>query len=105
VLPATAEVGKGVVFGCQGLCIVVHARAKIGNNVIIGTNVTIGGRSGMKDVPVIWAGVLIGTGAKILGSVVIGNNVEIGANAVVLKHVPDNAVVVGVPAKLIKFKK
>ena len=45
-----------------------------------------------------------GLGVKILGSVKIGNNVTIGANAVVTKDIPDNAVVGGVPAKIIKIK-
>lgn len=74
----------------------------IGENCIIGTNVTIGGRSYIEKVPVIGNNVYIGTGAKILGDVVIGNNCVIGANAVVVKHVPDNCVVAGVPASIIK---
>lgn len=45
-----------------------------------------------------------GLGAKIFGSVRIGNNVTVGANAVVTKDIPDNAVVGGVPAKIIKIK-
>lgn len=45
-----------------------------------------------------------GLGVKILGSVKIGNNVTIGANAVVTKDIPDNAVVGGIPAKIIKIK-
>ncbi|ACK98051.1 serine acetyltransferase [Bacillus cereus G9842] len=44
----------------------------------------------------------MGTGAKILGPVSIGNNVVIGANAVVLKDIPDNCMVVGIPAKIVK---
>ncbi len=54
--------------------------------------------------PVIGDNVYIGSGAKIIGSVNVGNNVAIGANAVLTKDVPDNAVVVGVPAKVISYK-
>ncbi len=63
---------------------------------------TIGGRSGKENVPVIGNDVYIATGAKILGDIKVGNNVIIGANAVVIKDVPDNCVVAGVPAKIIK---
>jgi serine O-acetyltransferase len=48
--------------------------------------------------------VYIGPGAKIIGAVRVGNNVAIGANCVVTKDVPDNAVVVGVPGKIISFR-
>jgi serine O-acetyltransferase len=64
--------------------------------------VTIGGRSKIKDLPIIGDNVLIGAGAKILGDVIIGNNVVIGANAVVVESVPDNCVAAGVPARIIK---
>ena len=49
--------------------------------------------------------VLIGAGACILGNVKIGNNVRIGANAIVLNDIPDNAVVVGVPGKIVRLEK
>ena len=54
--------------------------------------------------PTIGNNVIIGAGAKIMGDVKIGNNVTIGANAVVTHDVPDNCVVGGVPAKIIKYK-
>ena len=69
---------------------------------MIGTNVTIGGRSGHFEVPIIGDNVFIATGAKVLGPIVIGDNVTIGANSVVIKNVPDNCKVAGVPAKIIK---
>lgn len=59
-----------------------------------------GNRSGY---PIIGSNVFIGCGAKVLGNVCIGNNVIIGANAVVTKDIPDNAVVGGVPARIINF--
>lgn len=104
VLPPSAEVGKNVIFGYAGLAIVVHRRARIGNNVTIGPNVTIGGRSGFIAVPVIGDDVLIGAGARILGPVTIGRGAQIGANAVVLTDVPAGATAVGIPARVVGGK-
>jgi serine O-acetyltransferase len=101
-IPYEVKIGSGSKFGYGGLGIVLHPRAKIGQNVIISQQVTVGGRSKIYNVPIIGNNVLIGTGAKILGDVTIGNNVVIGANAVVVESVPDNCVVAGVPAKVIK---
>lgn len=102
VLPPSAKVGRGVTLAYQGLGTVIHARAVIGNNVYIGPGVTIGGRSGHERVPVLEDNVYVGAGAKILGPITISRNVVIGANAVVLKDVPPNVVVAGVPARIIK---
>lgn len=101
-IPFQCLLGKGTRFGYGGIGVVLHKQTEVGTNVVIGTNVTIGGRSGHKQVPVIGNDVYIATGAKVLGPIHIGNNVIIGANAVVLIDVPDNAVVAGVPAKIIK---
>jgi serine O-acetyltransferase len=103
-IPYQAIIGKGTRFGYGGIGVVIHKRTIIGKNCNIGSNVTIGGKSGLYNVPKIGDNVYISTGAKILGSIVIGNNAVIGANAVVIKNVPNNAVVAGVPAKIIKFK-
>lgn len=105
VLPHTAEIGRGVLLSYQGLGTVIHRRSRIGNGVTIGTGVTIGGRSGHLDVPVIGDGAMIGSGAKILGPVQIGRFASIGANAVVLSDVPDYGVAVGVPARVVKLMK
>lgn len=102
-IPAQCEIGNGSEFGYGGIGVVIHKRTIVGSNVLIGTNVTIGGRSGHLDVPKIGNNVSISTGAKVLGPIIIGNNVIIGANAVVLKDVPDNAVVAGIPAEIIKY--
>lgn len=102
VLPISAKIGKGTKLGYGGLGIVIHARAKIGSDVLIAQNVTIGGRSGHYEVPIIEDGVYIGAGAKVLGPVRIGANAAIGANAVVLHDVPAGATAVGVPAQIIK---
>jgi len=101
-LPATCIIGAGTTLGYGGIGIVVHARTVIGKNCMIGQGVTIGGKSGWYEVPVIGNNVEINAGARILGPVRIGNNVIIGANAVVVKDVPDNCIVAGIPAKIIK---
>jgi serine O-acetyltransferase len=75
--------------------IVIHGGARIGNNVVIGHMVTIGGRDLSNDAPVIEDGVYIGAGAKILGGLRIGRGATVGANAVVTRDVPAGAVVVG----------
>ncbi len=103
-IPYQCKIGKGSTFGYGAIGVVIHKRTIIGKNCVIGTNITIGGRSGFQDVPKIGDNVYIATGAKILGPITIGNNVTIGANAVVIKDVPDNAVVAGIPAKIIKYK-
>jgi serine O-acetyltransferase len=101
-IPYQCDIGKGTRFSYGGISVVVHKRAVIGDNCIIGSCVTLGGKSGMKKVPVVGNNVNISTGSKLLGEITIGNNVIIGANAVVLKNVPDNVVVAGIPAKVIK---
>lgn len=101
VIPPSAKIGRSVVLGYQGLGIVIHKRASIGNYVNIGTNTTIGGRSDFWGVPIILDNVIIGSGAKLLGPIVVGEGAKIGANAVVLTDVPPYATAVGVPAKII----
>lgn len=101
-VPASTTIGVGTKFGYGGIAVVIHARAIIGENCVIGTCVTIGGRSKHKSVPVIGNNVHISSGAKILGPITIGDNVIIGAGAVVISDVPSNSVVAGVPAKIIK---
>jgi serine O-acetyltransferase len=105
VLPPSVKIGKGVVIGYEGLGTVIHRRVVIGDEVIIASGVTIGGRSGIEKVPQIGNRCYIGTGAKILGDVTLGTGVTVGANAVVLEDLPDYAVAVGVPAKVIKINR
>lgn len=99
VIPYQAKIGKGTRFAYGGIGVVIHKRAVIGTKCVIGTNVTIGGKSGHYQVPIIGNNVYISTGAKVLGPIKIGSNATIGANAVAIKNVEDNTVVVGVPAK------
>lgn len=103
-VPASCKIGKGTKFGYGGIGVVIHSRAVVGNNCLIGQNTTIGGRSGYYEVPKIGNNVEICAGARVLGPITIGDNAIIGANAVVINDVPENAVVVGVPAKVIKFR-
>jgi serine O-acetyltransferase len=98
-IPSSAEIGKGTKFVYRGISVVIHARAKIGKNCIIGQCVTIGGKSGSYEVPIIGNNVYIGPGARIIGNIVIGDNSIIGANAVVVKDVPPYSVVGGGTSK------
>jgi len=96
------KIGPGLYIGHFGQ-IVVHDRSVIGKNCNISQGVTIGqaNRGPRKGYATIGDYVYIGPGAKIVGNVKVGNNVAIGANCVVTKDFPDNAVVVGVPGRII----
>lgn len=98
VLPPSVVIGSDVLLAYSGLATVIHARCRIGDRVLISHGVTLGGRSGLFDVPVIEDDVQIGAGAKILGPIVVGRGAKIGANAVVLQNVPAGATFVGIPA-------
>lgn len=104
-IPFNTKIGKGFYIGHFG-CIVVSPSAVIGKNVNISQGVTIGvaNRGDKAGVAIIGDGVYIGPGAKIIGAIHIGNNVAIGANAVVTHDAPDNAVVAGVPARIISMQ-
>lgn len=102
-LPLGTKVGHGLLFAHLG-CIVVNGSAIIGDYVIISQGVTIGSvRGKLKSSPVIGSNVYIGAGAKVIGGCKIGDNVVIGAGSVVTKDVPNNAVVAGVPAKILNY--
>ena len=92
----------------HGMGVVIGETSEIGNNVTIYHMVTLGGISpsinsddqrNSKRHPTLMDNVVVGSGAQVLGPVVIGKNAKIGANAVVTKDVPENAVMVGIPAK------
>ena len=74
----------------------------IGSNVTITHGVTIGHVNGAA--PILLNNIYVGPGACILGGITIGNNVVIGANAVITKDIPDNAIVVGNPSRIISYK-
>ncbi|MNI07323.1 Serine acetyltransferase [compost metagenome] len=98
------DIGKGFYIGHFG-GITLNSMAKIGRNCNVSQGVTIGmaNRGKNQGVAIIGDNVYIGPGAKIVGAVKIGNNAAIGANCVVTKDVPDNAVVVGVPGRVISM--
>lgn len=80
----------------------VHKFSKIGRNCTFQPNVFVGQKDSDENVPTIGDNVYFGPGAMVFGKVKIGNNVVIAPNSVVIKDVPDNCVVSGVPAKIIK---
>lgn len=102
VVPYTTEIGKESKFAYGGIGVVIHGRSKIGNRVIIGQNVTIGRALDPEGIPNIGNNVYISAGARIVGGIEVGNNVLIGANAVVTKNIPNNSIVAGVPAKVLR---
>jgi serine O-acetyltransferase len=93
------SIGPGF-FIQHGFSTVIYAES-IGRNVWVNQCVTIG-HLGVDGCPVIGNNVMITVGARVLGGITIGDNVRIGANAVVLKNVPQNCTVVGVPAYIVK---
>lgn len=99
-----AAVIDGGFFIDHGFGVVIGETAEIGKNVTLYQGVTLGGtgKETGKRHPTVGDNVVIGAGAKVLGGITIGNNVYIGANAVVLKPVPDDCTVVGVPGRCIK---
>lgn len=101
-IPIGTQVGEGLKFFHYGSIIIAQS-SKIGKNASIHQGVTIGRvfNGHYAGVSTIGDSVVIFSGAKILGNITVGDNAVIGANAVVTKDVPANAVVAGVPAKVI----
>jgi serine O-acetyltransferase len=95
----TKSIGPGL-FIQHGFSTIISAES-IGKNCWINQQVTIG-FSNRTDVPILGDNVRITAGAKVIGKIKIGNNSIVGANAVVVKDVPENCTVVGVPASIIK---
>lgn len=101
-IPYKLKIGKGTIFPHYALGVLIHPNVVIGENCKILHHVTIGGRSGHKEVPIIGNNVLIGANSCVLGPIKIGNNATIGAGSVVIHDVLDNEVVAGNPARKIK---
>jgi serine O-acetyltransferase len=101
----SAQIGKGF-FIDHGMGVVIGETAEIGDYVTLFQGVTLGGtgKERGKRHPTLGNHVVVGAGAKILGGIKIGDNVKIGANSVVLKNVPANSTVIGVPARVIKSR-
>ena len=102
-----AKIGENL-FIDHGMGVVIGETSEIGNNVTIYHMVTLGGISpsinsddqrNSKRHPTLMDNVVVGSGAQVLGPVVVGKNAKIGANAVVTKDVPNNAVMIGIPAR------
>lgn len=100
-----AIIGKGF-FIDHGMGVVIGETAEIGDYVTLFQGVTLGGtgKERGKRHPTLGNHVVVGAGAKILGGIRIGDNVKVGANSVVLKSVPANSTVTGVPARVIKME-
>ncbi len=105
------EIGLECEFG-QGLYFphtsgTVIGAARIGRNAVIYHGVTLGAKDidiayRLEERPVVGDNVVIGSGAKVLGGITLGNNVKVGANAVVLNSFPDNVILGGIPAKIVR---
>ena len=102
-----AKIGKNL-FIDHGMGVVIGETSDIGDNVTIYHNVTLGGISPSinsenqretKRHPTLHDHVVVGSGAQVLGPIIVGKNAKIGANAVVTKDVPENGVMVGIPAR------
>ena len=107
-----AKIGKNL-FIDHGMGVVIGETSEIGDNVTIYHAVTLGGSSPSIDSerqrhekrhPTIGNDVVIGSGAQVIGPVNVGNGARIAANAVVVKDVPENATMVGIPAKAVKLE-
>ena len=98
-----AKIGEGF-FIDHGMGVVIGETTVIGSNVTLFQGVTLGGtgKERGKRHPTIGNNVVVGAGAKVLGNIEIGDNVQIGSNAVVVKDVPPNSTVVGVPGRVVK---
>lgn len=98
-----AELGRRM-FIDHGMGVVIGETAVVGDDAIIFHGTTLGGRSMSrgKRHPTVGDRVTIGAGAKLLGNITIGDDAQVGANAVVVKDVPDGAVAVGVPARIVR---
>ncbi len=100
-----AQIEAGIVID-HGIGTVIGSTATVGSGTLIYHGVTLGAKRPVKGKrhPDVGKGVLLGAGAKILGPITIGDNVVIGANAVVLDDIPNGALVVGIPGKILNKK-
>ena len=99
-----ATIGKGL-FIDHGSGVIIGETAELGDNVTLYQGVTLGGtgKEQGKRHPTLKDNVMVSAGAKVLGSFTIGENSKIGAGSVVLKEVPPNCTVVGVPGRVVKM--
>ncbi|MCL4784491.1 MAG: serine O-acetyltransferase [Bryobacterales bacterium] len=98
-----AKIGRRL-FIDHGMGIVVGETTEIGDDVLLYQGVTLGGTGNErgKRHPTLGNGVVVGAGAKILGNIILGDCVKVGAGSVVVKNVPPNSTVVGVPGRVVR---
>jgi len=97
-----AQIGRRL-FIDHGMAVVIGETSIVGDDVTLYQGVTLGGTGKEKGKrhPTIGNGVVIGTGAKILGNITVGDNCRVGAGSVVLRSIPDNSTIVGVPGHIV----
>jgi serine O-acetyltransferase len=90
----------------HGACVVIGETAEVGDDVTLYHGVTLGGTSWNKGKrhPTLADGVVVGAGAKILGPIHLGTRVRVGANSVVVKDVPADRTVIGVPGRIVDIR-
>ncbi len=100
-----AKIGRRC-FIDHGMGVVIGETAEVGDDVLMYQGVTLGGtgKERGKRHPTVGNNVVIGTGAKILGNITIGNNAKVGAGSVVVRPVPENSTVVGVPGRVARVR-
>ena len=103
-ITCTTSIGKGTKCICRGISVILHNNVIIGDNCSIGAHCCITGKTPYKNVPKIGNNVFIGHNTVISGAVIIEDGAIIGNGAVVMKSVPKNAIVAGVPAKIIGYR-
>ncbi len=94
--------GEGTRLGHHGIGVVVNKLSRIGRNCILAQNVTLASKDG--GAPELGDWVYVGANSVVLGGVKIGNNAFVGALSLVNQDVPDNAIVIGIPAKVLKIR-